>query len=145
MVLDKVAQEGHPNVAHEVSLLDGALGYANHRNNLVYQKYTLLWLIRCQWPYSCSGKTFLKLLSTLRSRRYWKQDHNKETLEIRHRKYQRIPRGSEELHPVSTPLDNKHKANGVIIGYPFHGRGWRKKKTPEAGVVFEILWMSSLK
>lgn len=35
--LDKIAQEGHSDMAHEVGLLNGTLvllGHANHRNNL---------------------------------------------------------------------------------------------------------------
>ena len=37
MVLDKITQDGHPTVAHEIGMLNGALalhGNANHRNNL---------------------------------------------------------------------------------------------------------------
>ena len=36
-VLDKIVQDGHPDVAHKVHMLNGALallGNANHRNNL---------------------------------------------------------------------------------------------------------------
>ncbi|MPC48283.1 hypothetical protein E2C01_042051 [Portunus trituberculatus] len=37
MVLDKIAETGQPNIAHEVGMLNGALallGNANHKNNL---------------------------------------------------------------------------------------------------------------
>ena len=58
LALDKVAQEGHPEVAKEVGMLNGALallGHANHRNNLA-RRFLIKREINQKYSYLCSDK-----------------------------------------------------------------------------------------
>ena len=55
MVLDKITQDGHPDVAHKVCMLNGALalvGNANHRNNLT-RRFIIKHEINLKYAHLC--------------------------------------------------------------------------------------------
>ncbi|XP_050706773.1 uncharacterized protein LOC126992160 [Eriocheir sinensis] len=57
-VLDRIAQDGRPDVAHEVGMLNGALallGHANHRNNLT-RRFVIKREINQRYSHLCSDK-----------------------------------------------------------------------------------------
>ena len=61
VVLDKIAQDGHPDVVHEVRMLNGALALlvnANHRNNLT-RSFIIKREINQKYTHLCSDKVLL--------------------------------------------------------------------------------------
>lgn len=58
MVLDTIAQNGNPDVAHEVGMINGALallGSANHKNNLT-RRFIIKREINQKYAHLCSDK-----------------------------------------------------------------------------------------
>ena len=127
-VLDKITQDGHPDVAHELHMLNGALtllGNANHRNNLTH-RFIIKREINQKYAHLCSEKVPLTRflfgddVSICQAHQgVWEtetQNNNEETvskLEIQCRKSE-APLGkppTEDSRPGSIPIASGHWNN----------------------------------